>query len=104
SCLGDDALLAHAPGEQRLPERVVDLVRARVEQVLALEVDSRAAESLREPAGEVERRGTAGVGSQELIELELKSGVLPGFAIGDFQLFERGHENFGDITAAVDSE
>ena len=37
--LGDDPLLAHALGEQRLAERVVDLVRAGVEQVLALEVD-----------------------------------------------------------------
>ncbi len=41
---GDDALLAHAPREQRLAERVVDLVRAGVEQVFALEVDLGAAE------------------------------------------------------------
>ena len=36
----DDALLAHAPGQQRLPERVVDLVRAGMQQVFALEVDA----------------------------------------------------------------
>ena len=41
--LGDDAPLAHAPGEQRLAERVVDLVRAGVGEVLALEEDPRAA-------------------------------------------------------------
>ena len=35
--LGDDALLAHAPGEQRLAEHVVDLVRAGVGEVFALE-------------------------------------------------------------------
>ena len=35
--LGDDARLAHALGQQRLPERVVDLVRARVGEILALE-------------------------------------------------------------------
>ena len=35
--LGDDAALAHALGEQRLAEHVVDLVRAGVVQVLALE-------------------------------------------------------------------
>ena len=35
--LGDDAPLAHAPGEQRLPHRVVDLVRAGVREVFALE-------------------------------------------------------------------
>ena len=37
--LGDDPLLAHALGQQRLAERVVDLVGAGVEQVLALEED-----------------------------------------------------------------
>ena len=41
--LGDDPPLAHAHGEQRLAERVVDLVRAGVREVLALEEDARAA-------------------------------------------------------------
>ncbi len=42
----DDAPLAHAPREQRLPQAVVDLVRAGVQQVFALEVDPRAAQVL----------------------------------------------------------
>ena len=42
--LGDDARLAHAPGEQRLADAVVDLVGAGVVEVFALEVDLRAAE------------------------------------------------------------
>jgi hypothetical protein len=37
--LGDDPPLAHPLGQQRLPERVVDLVRAGVVEVLALEID-----------------------------------------------------------------
>ena len=36
---GDHALLAHALDEQALAEAVVDLVRAGVEQVFALEID-----------------------------------------------------------------
>jgi hypothetical protein len=45
--LGDDARLAHlARHQQRLAQRVVDLVRARVRQVLALEVDLRPAQPL----------------------------------------------------------
>ena len=59
--LGDDAPLAEAPGEQRLPERVVDLVRAGVGEVLALEPDLRAADVLGQPLGEVERRRAAAV-------------------------------------------
>ena len=44
--LGDDARLAHALGQQDLAEAVVDLVRAGVVQLLALEVDLGAAEML----------------------------------------------------------
>ena len=40
--LGDDALLAHAQTEQRLPYAVVDLVRPGMVQVLSLQVDLRA--------------------------------------------------------------
>ena len=38
---GDDALLAHAPREQNLAEHVVDLVRAGVVELVALEIDLR---------------------------------------------------------------
>ena len=44
--LGDDALLAHALGQQSLTDAVVDLVGAGVQQVLALEVNLRAAQLL----------------------------------------------------------
>ena len=45
--LGDDALLAHAPRQQRLAQAVVDLVRAGVQQVFALEINLRAARAFR---------------------------------------------------------
>ena len=41
--LGDDPLLAHPPRQQDLADRVVDLMGAGVVQVLALQVDLRAA-------------------------------------------------------------
>jgi hypothetical protein len=44
--LGDDPGLAHALGQQDLAHAVVDLVRAGVVQLLALEIDLRAAEML----------------------------------------------------------
>ena len=66
--LGDDARLAHALGEQALAERVVDLVRAGVQQVLALEVD-RVPDRLRQPLGVVERRGPAGEVAQQRRQL-----------------------------------
>ena len=45
--LGHDARLAHPLREQGLAQGVVDLVRAGVGQVLALEIDARAAQGLR---------------------------------------------------------
>ena len=48
--LGDDARLAHAPGEQRLAERVVDLVRAGVREIFALQENAPAAGSCRRGA------------------------------------------------------
>ena len=53
--LGDDAALAHALGEQDLAEAIVDLVRAGVVEILALEIDFRAAEMAGQPFGEIER-------------------------------------------------
>ena len=57
--LGDDAGLAHALGEQDLAEAIVDLVRAGVVELLALEIDLGAAEMLRSAARR-NRAGSAG--------------------------------------------
>jgi hypothetical protein len=61
--LGDDAALAHALGEQALAERVVDLVRAGVGEVLAFEPDggglAHAADLGRDRAGVVGEAGGA---------------------------------------------
>ncbi len=55
--LGDELLLAHVLGQQALAHAVVELVRAGVVEVLALEVDLRAAVGQREGARVVDRRG-----------------------------------------------
>ena len=59
--LGDHPLLAHPQREQRLAERVVDLVRAGVVQVFALQPDLRPAALLGQPLGEIQRRRPADV-------------------------------------------
>ena len=58
SGLGDDAPLAEPDGEERLADRVVDLVCPGVQQILALEQHSLAGR--REPRCLVERRRAAG--------------------------------------------
>ena len=74
--LGDDPSLAEAHREERLPERVVDLVRARVAEILALEQDPLAGR--REAGGLVERRRAADVAGEELVELGAERCVGPG--------------------------
>ena len=55
--------------QQRLAEHVVDLVRAGVVEVLALEQDPRAARVLGEPLGVGQRRRAAGVVALQAVEL-----------------------------------
>ena len=55
--------------QQTLADRVVDLVRAGVTEVLALQVDPRAAEPPRQVLGEVERRRAADVLLQAVAQL-----------------------------------
>ena len=75
--LGDDARLAHALGEQRLAERVVDLVRAGVREVFALEEDAAAAARLGEPLGFPQRRWPADVMREQARQLRGERGILP---------------------------
>ncbi len=53
--LGDDAGLAHLPGQQGLTENVVDLVRPGVVEVFSLEEDPGVAGVLTQPLGLVQR-------------------------------------------------
>ncbi len=82
--LGDDPALAHPFDQQRLPEHVVDLVRAGVVEVFPLEQDPRAAGVLGEPGGLGQQRGASGVVAQQVVELGeilrivLRLGVLGG--------------------------
>ena len=78
--LGDDALLAHAPRQQDLAEHIVDLVRAGVIELLALEIDFGAAarkagglSAMRgQPLGEIERRRAADIMRQIAVHFFLE--------------------------------
>jgi hypothetical protein len=83
-----------------LAERVVDLVGARVTEVLALQVDARAARVLGETLGERERRGAADVLPRELGETLPVGRVAPRLAVGRLELEERRHQGLGHVAAA----
>jgi hypothetical protein len=101
--LGDDAALAHALGQQRLADGVVDLVRAGVVEVLALEVQAPAGD-LAEALGEVQRRRAADEVAQQPVELGPEAGVAPRLHPRLLELGQRGHQRLGDVLAAVGAE
>jgi hypothetical protein len=96
--LGDDAVLAEPPGEHRLAERVVELVRSGVEEVLALEVEPHPRS---EPLRPRERCRPAGEGSAELVQLGGEARVCLRRPPAGLELVERRDERLGDIPAAV---
>ena len=102
--LGDDAPLAHALGQQALADRVVDLVRARVRQVLALEPHRARADALGEARGLVERRRSPDVGAQQSLQLGLEGIVREHAEKAVFELRQRGHDRFRHVLAAVVAE
>src|SRR5690606_11136958 len=75
--LGDDAALSHPLGQQHLTQRVVQLVRAGVAEVLTLEEDPGPARSFGETRGLIERRGTTDVVPQQPREAVLEVTGFP---------------------------
>ena len=71
--LSDDPLLSEPLRDQHLAERVVDLVRARVHQVLALQVHALVG---REPLDARERRRPARVVREQLMQLREEGRVV----------------------------
>jgi len=86
---GHNALFAHFARQQRLPQRVVDFMRAGVVQVFTLEINFCAAQMFGEPPGVGQWRLAAHVGFQEVIQFGLKSGVALRLRVGVFQ-FQQG--------------
>ena len=99
---GDNAMLAHAAGEESLTEGIIDLVGAGVAKILPFEVDiGRGAVGDAELVGEVgsghERGGAANALREELAEMGVEGGVLTGGRVRIRELVESRNESFGDV-------
>src|SRR3989454_11393917 len=103
--LGDDAPLAHAPRQQHLPERVVDLVGAGVVQVLALEQHDDAFAHLRRESGRFgDGGGSPDVVLEQPIELLPEPRVALCLLVDRRELLERGDQGLRDIPPTVRPE
>ena len=102
--LGDDALLAHAPRHHDLAEHIVDLVRAGVVQLLALEIDFCAAEMFGQALGEIERRRPADIIPEIAVHFGLECRIGFGLRVSLLQIEDQRHQGFGDKTAPENAE
>ena len=98
------APLAHALREQRLADAVVDLVRAGVIEVLALQPDLRAADLLRPAPRMVDGRRPADVVLELVLELGNELRIDAIARVLRLQLVERADQRLGDEHAAIRSE
>ena len=102
--LGDDAGFAHAFGEQGLAQHVVDLVRAGVVQVFALEEHSGTTGVPREAGCLGEEAGTAGVLPLQLLQLLDELRVHLRLTALFVQHLQCRDQRLGNITTAERSE
>jgi hypothetical protein len=97
--LGDDALGAQALCEQRLTDRIVDLVCACVRQVFALQPDLRTP-ALREPCGVGEGRWTTYPAFELQFVFDLEIAGVQMFSDAFFEALQSGYERLGHVAAA----
>ncbi|EYT80561.1 hypothetical protein CF54_24780 [Streptomyces sp. Tu 6176] len=102
--LRDHPRLAHALGEQRLAEHVVDLVGAGVVQVLALEEHPGAARVFGEAGHLGQGAGPAGVVDEQVVQLTGEGGVGLRLVVLDGDLVHGGDQGLRDELAAVRAE
>ena len=88
----------------RLPQGIVDLVRAGVQQIFALQVDLSPAAVLCQAFGEIQIGRAAGEFAQLKIEFFLKRGVFASTPIRFGQLEKRRHQSLGHVHAAIGAE
>ncbi len=91
--LRDDTRFAHPPRQQYLPYRVVDLVRAGVAEILALEVDAGSAGHLSQARQVGEWRWPTDVLPKQRVELLPERWIGGHFCISRRKVIEDGNEN-----------
>ena len=95
--------LAEALREQRLTERVVGLVRAAVEQVLALQVQVETG-TFGQPGGRSQRRWSTGPLAQPGAQVTAERPVREDHGARRGELLQRRPQQFADVAAAECAE
>ncbi len=78
---GDHPRFTHPQRQQSLAQRVIDLVRTGMVQILAFEPNSSAANRFGQPASVIKRAGATDKGFQQTVEFAGKLGVVLRFVV-----------------------
>jgi hypothetical protein len=89
---------------QRLPDGIVDLVRAGVVEIFALQIDLRAAQQLRPALGVVDRARPADIMLELVPQLRDELGIGAAPCVRVAQLVERVRQRFGNEYSAIGTE
>ena len=99
TCFGNHARLTHTLRKHGLTNGVVDLVRAGVVEVFALQIDLRTAHFTAHARGVVNGGGASDKVGEFALELSHESGIVLVFGVGLFQLFNGVRQGFADKAA-----
>ena len=99
-----ETLFAHALGEQHLSQRVVDLVRAEMIKVFALQIDLRAAQFAAQIAAMKDGRRTPAVVGEKIGELSLEFGIVAIFNEGFVDFVQHLLERLRNELTAIGAE
>ena len=102
--LGDHSRLAEPFCQQRLADAIVYLVRTGVIQILALEIDLRAAELFGPALGVIDRARPADIMLELRFEFGDEGWIVLIARVLFSKLVERGDKRLGDKHAAVGAE
>ena len=104
SGLRNDTGFPHFLRQQYLTEHVVDLMCAGMVQILALQVNLRAAKILRHMCRIVQAGGPTGILIEQLCQLPVKFRIIFIMKVCLFQFDHCIHQCLWDILASVDSK
>ena len=104
TCFGNDLCLAHTFGKQCLAKHVIDLVCARMVQLIALEIELCTAEMGGHALGKIERAGASDIMGLIIFKLALEIGIGGGALIGGLYLQDQRHQGLGNKASTMHSE
>src|SRR5436309_3370146 len=103
-CFSNDPPFPHFLGKESLAESIVDLVRAAMQEILSLQVDSSPSNVASQIGSKVQWRRSAGETIQQARQLFLEQGLVRELVVRFLKCSQRLHQGLRDILPAVLSE